>query len=172
MRGLTSVGRMVAATTGALILAAAMLLVGASPVRAGQNTFVEVTPNTAEPGSRVTIRASCDDGNNRQANVQSDAFGRVLLRPDNGFLTGAATIPGNKAPGQFAVNLTCSNNNTATTTLTVVNMSKPSQGPNTGGGGTAGGGMGTLVIAGGLAVVVLGAGFGLRGLRRNGPQAG
>jgi hypothetical protein len=132
----------------------------AAPLAAG-NTFVEVNPNTAEAGSRVNIRASCDDGNNRQANVQSDAFGRVMLRPDNGFLTGAVTIPGSKPPGTYGVNLTCQNNNTANTTLTVVNMSKPSQGPATGGGGTAGGGARPMVLAGGLAAIVVGVGVGL-----------
>ena len=149
MRGITFVARAVAAS-----IAVAALL-GAPAVAAPQsgNTFVEVNPNTAEAGSRVSIRASCDDANNRQANVQSDAFGRVILRPDNGFLTGAATIPGNKPPGTYNVTLNCQNNNTANTTVTVVNMSKPSQGPATGGGGTASGGVRPLMLAGGLAVI-------------------
>ncbi|HEY0698564.1 MAG TPA: hypothetical protein VGD43_12230, partial [Micromonospora sp.] len=72
------------------MLGLASALLGAGPAVAG-NTFVEVTPNTAEPGSQVNLRANCADGNNRQAMVQSDAFGRVVLRPDNGFLTGRVT---------------------------------------------------------------------------------
>ncbi|MFB9239523.1 hypothetical protein ACFFWC_28985 [Plantactinospora siamensis] len=169
MRGLTFLRRALRAVATAIALSGALALLTAGPARAGQNASVEVTPSTAEPGTRVNIRADCPDGNNRQATVQSDAFGRVMVRPDNGVLTGSATIPGNKPPGDYQVNLTCSNNNTASTTITVVNMSKPSQGPATGGGGTAGGGTGTLVLAGGIGIVVLGLGFGLYGRRRNGP---
>jgi hypothetical protein len=131
------------------------------------NTFVEVTPNTAQPGTRVNVRANCDDSNNRQATVESDAFGRLMLRPDNGFLTGSVTIPGNKPPGTYNVNLSCPNGRTATTTLNVVNMSKPTQGPATGGGGMAGSGFGgPLLLIGGLAIVAAGAGLWLAGSRR------
>ena len=73
-----------------------------------------MTPNSAQAGSRVNMRASCDNNNNRQADVHSDAFGRVMLRPDNGFLTGSVTIPGNKAAGDYPVDLRCQNSNTAT----------------------------------------------------------
>jgi hypothetical protein len=120
----------------------------------------------------VSIRANCGDGNNRQANVQSDAFGRVIVRPDNGFLTGAATVPSSRPPGSYGVNLTCQNGNTANTTLTVVNMSKPSQGPAAGGGGTAGGGLSPMVMAGGIAAAILGIGLALFGLRRRHPELG
>ncbi|MFD0823860.1 hypothetical protein ACFQ0D_37305, partial [Micromonospora zhanjiangensis] len=113
------------------------------------NASIEVTPSTVEPGTRVDLRADCADGNNRQASAESDAFGRVVLRPGNGALTGSVTVPGNKQPGTYQVNLTCQNGNNASTNLIVVNMSKPSQGPATGGGGTAGGMSGPLVIAGG-----------------------
>jgi hypothetical protein len=132
-----------------------------------QNTFVEVTPNTVQAGGRVSIRASCDNGNTNQATVESDAFGRVVLRPDNGFLTGSVTIAGDKAPGSYGVTLRCQNGNTATTTLTVVNMSKPSQGPATGGGGTAGGAMSPYALASGIAVVAVVGGLWLLGMRRS-----
>jgi len=145
---------------------------GTAPAWAGPNTFVEVTPNTAQVGTRVNIRASCDNANNQQATVLSDAFGRVIVRPDNGFLTGAVTIPGDKAPGPYAVNLNCPNNERATTTLTVVNMGQGSKGPATGGGGTAGGLAGPLILAGGLGIVALGAGFGLRGRQRSRSELG
>jgi hypothetical protein len=135
------------------------------PTQTG-NTFVEVTPNTAQPGTSVNIRASCDQVNNRQATVDSQAFGQVVVRPNNGFLTGTATIPGNQTPGTFGVSLSCPNGNTAQTTLTVINMSKPTQGPATGGGGTAGGFGGPLVLAGGLAMIALGAGVWLVSTRR------
>ncbi|MEU4713076.1 hypothetical protein AB0F73_05355 [Micromonospora purpureochromogenes] len=143
-------------------LVAAFVLATATPARAGENTFVEVTPNTAQAGTRVSIRASCDNANNQQATVRSDAFGRVVLRPDNGFLTGAVTIPGNKQPGDYPVDLRCANGNTASTTLTVLNMAQPTKGPATGGGGTADGrGAGSLLLVGGLAVVTVVAGLGM-----------
>jgi hypothetical protein len=135
------------------------------------NAFIEVTPNTAQPGTRVTLRASCDQANINQAMVDSQAFGRAVVRPNNGFLTGAVTIPGNQAPGTFDVNLTCPNGTSARTTLTVVNMSKPTQGPATGGGGTAGGFSGPLVLASGLTVIVLGGGLWLLSARRR-PETG
>ncbi|MEU5787426.1 hypothetical protein ABZ754_06820 [Micromonospora purpureochromogenes] len=148
-------------------LVAAFVLATATPARAGENTFVEVTPNTAQAGTRVSIRASCDNANNQQATVQSDAFGRVVLRPDNGFLTGAVTIPGNKQPGDYPVDLRCANGNTASTTLTVLNMAQPTKGPATGAGGTAGDrGAGSLLLVGGLAVVTVVAGLGMFGSRR------
>ncbi|WNM37074.1 hypothetical protein RMN56_17960 [Micromonospora halotolerans] len=162
MRGLLS-HRALWAVLGLLGLVAAFVLTTAAPARAGENVFVEVTPNSVQAGSRVSIRASCDGNNDRQAQVTSDAFGRVMLRPDNGFLTGAVTIPGNKAPGDYPVNLDCSNGKTASTMLTVLNMAQPSKGPATGGGGTAGGrGAGSLLLVGGLVVVAVVAGVGAR----------
>jgi hypothetical protein len=162
MRGLLS-HRALRAVLGLLGLVAAFVLTTAAPARAGENVFVEVTPNSVQAGSRVSIRASCDGNNDRQAQVTSDAFGRVMLRPDNGFLTGAVTVPGNKAPGDYPVNLDCSNGKTASTMLTVLNMAQPSKGPATGGGGTAGGrGAGSLLLVGGLVVVAVVAGVGAR----------
>ncbi len=150
-----------------LALVAAFVLVGAGPVRAGENTFVEVTPNPAQAGSRVDIRASCDNTNERQATVHSDAFGRVVLRPDNGFLNGQVTIPGSKEPGDYRVDLRCDNGGTAHTTLTVLNMQQPTKGPATGGGGTAGG-TGSYLLIGGVVAVGLAVGFGFFGNRRSG----
>ncbi|MER7458367.1 hypothetical protein [Micromonospora sp. NPDC126480] len=153
-----------------LALVAAFVLVGAAPVRAGENTFVEVTPNPAQAGSRVDIRASCDTTNNRQATVHSDAFGRVVLRPDNGFLDGQVTVPGSKEPGDYRVDLRCDNGNTAHTTLTVLNMQQPTKGPATGGGGTAGA-TGSYLLIGGIVAVALAVGFGFLGNRRSGTGA-
>ncbi|RIV31372.1 hypothetical protein D2L64_25685 [Micromonospora radicis] len=151
---------------GAFALIGAFVLVGAAPARAGENTFVEVTPNSVQAGSRVHLRASCDNSNNRQAEVDSDAFNRVFLRPDNGFLTGDATVPGNKAAGDYQVHLRCHNNQTASTTLTVLNMQQPTKGPATGGGGTAGPGTGSTLLLGGAAVVAAAVVFGLVSSRR------
>lgn len=151
------------AATAAMVLA--VMLLTAAPARA-DNAFVEVTPNTTQAGSRVNIRASCDNGNNNQATVESEAFGRVTVRPDNGFLTGSVTIPANKAPGSYGVNLRCPNGGTATTNLTVVNMSKPTQGPATGAGGTAGGGTGQLMFIGSALVITVVGGLWLFAARR------
>ena len=174
MRGLHAYHRAFSAALAMFALIAAFVLATATPARAGENVFVEVTPNSAQAGSRVNIRASCDNANNRQADVHSDAFGRVMLRPDNGFLTGAVTIPGNKQPGDYTVDLRCSNGNTASTMLTVLNMAQPSKGPATGGGGTAEDrGVGSLLLVGGLAVLAVVAGLGVfgSGRRRAGTRA-
>ncbi|MFG1950986.1 hypothetical protein [Micromonospora sp. NPDC048830] len=166
MRGLTVSPRVLSAALTVLGLVGAFVLATAAPARAGQNTFVEVTPNSAQAGTRVSIRASCDNDNRRQAEVRSDAFGRVVVRPDNGFLTGTVTIPASKEPGDFPVDLRCPNGNTAQTTLTVLNMTQPSKGPNTGLGGTSGGrGTAALLLVGGLAVAAVAAGFGAFGGR-------
>ncbi|BCJ60673.1 hypothetical protein [Micromonospora endophytica] len=151
---------------GAIALIAAFVLFGAAPARAGENTFVEVTPNSVQAGARVHIRASCDNANNRQAEVTSDAFNRVFLRPDNGFLTGDVTIPGNKAAGDYPVHLRCNNGQTASTTLTVLNMNQPTKGPATGGGGTAGRSTGSVLLLGGAATVAAAVAFGLLSSRR------
>lgn len=172
MRGPTR-GRGVAIV---LAVVAAVLLAG--PAYA-QNVFVQVDPSTAPAGSRVNVSANCDDPTDRQAIVQSDAFGRlVVMRNEDrilaspspnggdGILTGSVVIPGSKAAGDYTVTLECNNGNTATTTLTVTNMSQPTKGPATGGGGTAGIGLGPLILAGGVTMIALGAGLGLVGVRR------
>ncbi len=161
------VGRAAVVGAALTVLTGVPVVLDGGAARAGTNTFVEVTPNTAQAGSRVNLRASCDNGNNQQATVNSDAFGRVIVRPNNGFLTGSVTIPGTRAPGNYAVNLTCQNGNTASTTLTVVNMSQGTQGPATGGGGTASGLGGRLALAGGVGIIAIGAGLGLIGMRRH-----
>ncbi|MDQ7903821.1 hypothetical protein RB614_04720 [Phytohabitans sp. ZYX-F-186] len=122
--------------------------------------FVQVTPSTVQAGDQVEIQASCD-GNDREATVRSDAFGRASVSPNNGLLTGTATVPDRKPPNTYDVVLTCRNQTTANTTLTVVNMSKASRGPATGAGGTAGGTVSPLVLTGGLGVVAVGAGVAL-----------
>ncbi|NIL58614.1 hypothetical protein HCB18_18020 [Salinispora arenicola] len=155
-----------------LALVAAFVLFGAAPASAGEHTFIEVSPNPAQAGSRVDIRASCDKSNNRQATATSDAFdGPVFLRPDNGFLTGHTTVPGSTKPGDYRVDLRCDNNKTASTTLTVLNMSQPTKGPATGGGGTAVGRTGSYLLLGGVVAVALAIGFGFFGNRRTGNGA-
>jgi hypothetical protein len=152
----------VARTIFVAATAAAVIGVPALPAAAsrGADVFVEVTPSTVQAGDQVEIQAGCD-GNDQQARVRSDAFGRASVRPDNGLLTGTATVPDRKPPGTYDVVLSCRNNTTANTTLTVVNMSKASRGPATGGGGTAGDGISPLVLTGGLGVAAVGAGVAL-----------
>jgi hypothetical protein len=172
MRGPHTFGR-----GAAVVLAALAAVLIAGPAYAA-NVFVEVSPGTAPAGTRVNLRASCDDPTDRQAIVQSDAFGRVVVMRNedrilaspspnaDGVLTGSVVIPGSKEAGTYEVTLECENNNSATTTLTVVNMSQPTRGPATGGGGTAGLGVGPLILAGGVTMIALGAGLGLVGVRR------
>jgi hypothetical protein len=172
MRGLHVIGR-----GGTLILAVVAAVLLAGPAYAA-NVFVEVSPSTATAGTRVNLRANCDDPTDRQAIVQSDAFGRVVVMREQdrilstasptgeGVLTGSVVIPGSKDPGTYQVTLECDNGNTASTTLTVANMTQPTRGPATGGGGTAGLGVGPLILAGGVTMIALGAGLGVVGFRR------
>ncbi|WUR58875.1 hypothetical protein OHS32_27880 [Micromonospora chokoriensis] len=169
MQGIRTVNRALSSVLTLVGLIGAFVLMSAAPARAGENTFVEVTPNSAQAGSRVTIRANCDNdnNNNRQSTVHSDAFGQVTLRPDKGFLTAQASIPRDKQAGDYPVDLRCENGQTALTTLTVLNMASPSKGPATGGGGTAGGrGTGSLLVLGGVALVGTAIALGMAGGRR------
>jgi hypothetical protein len=130
------------------------------------DVFVEVNPNTVQAGFQVQIRASCGDDQS-PAVVRSEAFGQVTVLPDNGFLTATAVVPPNKRPREYRVRLSCPNGATASTTLVVVSMGRPTLGPATGGGGKAGAGRGGgFMITGGLAVLGVGAGVGLLVLRR------
>jgi hypothetical protein len=161
-------------TTAAVMVGApplASLSAASAPATRGAEVFVEVTPRTVQAGEQVEIQASCD-GNDQEATVRSDAFGRASVRPDNGLLTGTATVQDRKPPDTYDVVLTCGNQTTANTTLTVVNMSKASRGPATGAGGTAGGTVSPLLLTGGLAVVAVGAGVALIVRGRRGARSG
>ncbi len=138
-----------------------------SPSPSRSAVFVQVTPDTVQVDFLVGIDASCGDDNRRAATVQSDAFGRVTVRPQNGALTAAATVPASRRPGTYRVRLTCPNRRTATTTLRVLSNTRPSRGPATGFGGTAGDGdSGRMLITGGLLAIAAGAGLGVFTLRR------
>jgi hypothetical protein len=135
-----------------------------SPTTPRSGVFVQVTPDTVQPDYLVGIEASCGDDNSRSASVESAAFGRVTVRPQNGALTASATVPANRRADTYRVHLTCRNRRTATTTLRVLGNTRPSRGPATGFGGTAGGGSATVLITGGLLAIA--AGLGLFTLRR------
>lgn len=156
--------RTLRSAVAALAVVGVSVLLQATPARA-QAVWIEVNPSSVQAGMQVAIRASCGDNTN-QATVRSDAFGTVMISPQNGLLVGEATVPGNKRAGASEVRLRCANGSTATTTLNVINMARPTRGPATGGGGTAGGGGGRLVLAGGLATIGIGVAMGLVALRR------
>ncbi|WP_328652467.1 hypothetical protein OG598_33305 [Micromonospora sp. NBC_00330] len=173
MQAIRTINRALSSALTLVGLVGAFVLLSVAPARAGENVFVEVTPNSAQAGSRVSIKASCDnDNNNRQSSVHSDAFGHVQLKPDKGFLTAQATIARDKPAGDYPVDLRCENGQTSSTTLTVLNMASPSKGPATGGGGMAGGrGTGSLLVLGGVALVATAIVLGMAGGRRR-PGAG
>ncbi|MFG2047919.1 hypothetical protein ACGFIW_10885 [Micromonospora sp. NPDC048935] len=168
MQAIRTINRALSSALALVALVGAFVLMSAASARAGENIFVEVAPNSVQAGSRVSIKASCDnDNNNRRSSVHSDAFGSVTLKPDRGFLTGQATIARDKPAGDYPVDLRCDNGQTASTTLTVLNMASPSKGPATGGGGTAGGrGTGSLLVLGGVALVATAVALGMAGGRR------
>jgi hypothetical protein len=174
MRGVSQPVRTLASLAAAVLLGTAATTLGATPAYAG-NTYVEADPSTVHAGGRVAIRASCGDDNNSQATVESDAFGRVIVTPDQGILTGQVTVPGSKRPGRYSVDLRCQNGNTAMTNLTVTSTAHPTRGPDAGGGGTASAGTGTggsVFLAGGVAAVGLGVAVGLLAMRRRRADSG
>ena len=136
--------------------------------------FLELTPSTVEAGYIVGIRASCTEADdeppedNEVAIVESTAFDDVTVEPQFGHLTGAVTVPADTRARAYRVVLDCPGfmAGSAEATLNVLNDTRPSRGPATGFGGTAGGGSPTLLIGGGLAVLVAGLGLGLFTLRR------
>lgn len=171
MRGVlsrTMLSRVAAA--GAVLLATgATVLLGPAPAAHADTVFIEVNPSTILAGYQVALRGSCG-ANPNPAKANSKAFGTVTLNPEKGFLLGDATIPSNTKPAGYSVRLTCASGSTATTTLWVISASsKPTKGPNTGGGflaGQGGGGTGTAMIASGLAAVGAGGALAVWAARR------
>ncbi|GAA1895089.1 hypothetical protein [Asanoa iriomotensis] len=137
----------------------------AEPGRA-EGTWIEVSPSTVQAGEQVEIKASCKERVD-EAKAHSKAFGEIVLVPQRGFLVGDATVPRDTRAGEYEVKLTCVKSGKAETTLRVIENSRPSHGPHTGGGGLAdNGGDGTMALAGGLASVVAGAGLAVALRRR------
>ncbi|MFV2012714.1 MULTISPECIES: hypothetical protein [unclassified Micromonospora] len=140
-------------------------LLGAAPARAA-DVFVDLNPSTVESGYLVGIRASCTD-NTAPATVESDAFGSVEVRPQFEELTAAVTVPAETEAGSYRVRLTCPDDRSAATTLYVLDPTRPSRGPATGFGGTAGDdGAGGLLTGVGVVALAAGAVLGVLTLRR------
>ncbi|MEH1098961.1 hypothetical protein [Micromonospora sp. CPCC 205561] len=135
------------------------------PAPPGPNVFVEVSPSTVEPGFLVGIRAGCRD-NSLPATVVSDAFGRVQVQPQRGLLTATPMVRERTRPGNYRIKLECRDGETASTMLQVVKAVKPSRGPATGFGGSAGDFTGGLLLPGGVAVTVAGLVLAVRAARR------
>ncbi|WBB69838.1 hypothetical protein [Micromonospora sp. WMMD812] len=129
------------------------------------DVFVEVSPSTVEPGFLVGLKASCRD-NSIPATVVSDAFGRVQVQPQRGLLTATPMVRERTRPGNYRVKLECRDGETASTMLQVVKAVKPSRGPATGFGGSAGGFTGGLLVPGGIALTIAGLVVAIVALRR------
>lgn len=163
-----------AALAAVVIAATAVLTVLALPptraAAAQVDVFVEVNPSTIQAGFQVGIRASCGEDLN-PASVKSQAFGELTLTPQQGtrLMTGQATVPSTTRAGEYKVDLRCANGASATAELYVLDMAQPTRGPKTGGGGTAGAGLGpaapVLIAGAGAAALGVGAVL-LAGLRR------
>ncbi|MGH3680604.1 MAG: hypothetical protein ACRDT2_10205, partial [Natronosporangium sp.] len=130
----------------AVATAAVGTALAAPPARAAAaqvDVFVEVNPSTIQAGFQVGIRASCGEDLN-PASVKSGAFGELTLTPQQGsrLMLGQGTVPSTTRAGEYKVDLRCANGATATAELFVLDMAQPTRGPKTGGGGTAGGGLG------------------------------
>ena len=131
--------------------------------------FVEVNPSTVEAGFIIGIRASCPD-NTRPAEVESRAFGEVVVHPQYGFLTAAVTVRSDINAQSYRVILDCPDTLLgASTTLEVVVGNRPSRGPATGFGGMAGKNDGTTLLTGGAIALAAGLVLAVVTLRRRRP---
>lgn len=161
--------KLLRATTAAASGTAAVLVAGPVPAQAA-GEWVRVNPTTIQAGNSVTVEASCGFNVN-SAKVRSQAFGEqtLLPSPDRDFLYGVVTVPAQAAPKAYAVTLTCATGGRATTTLWVISMGVPTEGPHTGGGALANGvssGRRPLLLLGGLGALVGATVLGVVSLRR------
>jgi hypothetical protein len=138
----------------AAALAISLSLAG-TPAHAAAAVFVELNPSTVPAGDDVSLRASCDD-NLKPATVTAEPIGEVTVQPDVGFLTATVRVPSDTEPGDYPVALRCPEGGAATGTLHVVAKVEPARGPATGGGGTAPGPAGSMLVGGGLAAIAAG----------------
>jgi hypothetical protein len=158
-------GRLTGARLGLVaVLGLGGVLLGPAPARAA-DVFVQVNPSTVQAGFLTGIRASCAD-NSRPATVESQAFGTVTVQPQDGALTAAALVPDRTKEGTYRVKLSCPDGKSAATNLIVVAAGRPTRGPATGFGGTAGDNAGGWLVTGGIAATAVGLLLGLVALRR------
>jgi LPXTG-motif cell wall-anchored protein len=125
------------ATAGVAALGAAIFI---TPIPAhADGEYLRITPSTVQAGFQIEIEGYCGDNVN-PATVKSDAFGTVTISPTPDQRTGkflhrgTATVPTDKPAKAYPVAMTCPSQQSATTTLHVVNFNVPSRGPMTGGG--------------------------------------
>jgi hypothetical protein len=142
------------ASVPSVLVVFALILVPAAPASAAAG-YVELNPGTARPGDELAIRAGCDD-NLRPATVTAGPLGTLTVSPRYGFLTATRTLPETTGPGDYEVALTCPGGEKATATLHVVARVEPHRGPATGGGGTASGPRGPLLVIGGALALLAG----------------
>ena len=162
----------VVAATGAPALAAPAPTPSAGTAPEGR--FIELTPSTVEPGYLVGIRASCTDADDdppedtEAALVQSTLFDDVTVEPQFGILTGTVTVPSDAGARSYRVALNCPGifGGEEDATLNVVGGNRPSRGPATGFGGTAGDDDSTLVLTSGVIALAAGVVLGIVTLRR------
>jgi len=147
----------------ATALACFLGVAGAPSAAWADGEFLRITPSTIQAGFQVEIEANCGDAVN-PATVSSDAFGVVTITPQRDPRTnqvldrGQATIPPGTKAGSYKVLLKCPSQQTATTTLHVVNTNPiRSLGPHTGGGYLAHNDNSGLMIGAGSAAVAAGA---------------
>ncbi|WIM97614.1 hypothetical protein ACTOB_001152 [Actinoplanes oblitus] len=150
------------AAAAAMIMAATLL-----PASAAQaaSVFLEINPSTVRAGDPVSLRASCTD-NLKAATVSADPIGAVAVEPDFVFLTATVKVPADQAAGDYAATLRCPDGKTASASLHVLAKVEPSRGPATGGGGTAPERIASLLVGGGLVVMVGGLGLAALSIRR------
>ncbi|WP_117208469.1 hypothetical protein [Allorhizocola rhizosphaerae] len=138
-----------------LTLSAALAVIAAPSAAHADGEYIRITPSTIQAGFQIEIEAFCGDNVN-PATVKSEAFGVVTITPQQDPRSGkfvhrgTATIPQDKHARAYPVTMTCPSNQSATTTLHVVNFNVPSRGPRTGGGALASdnGGHSGLIVAG------------------------
>lgn len=136
--------------------------------------FIELHPGTIQAGLKIEIRASCGK-DQKPATVRSRAFGEIRVVPHHRELRGSVTVPADTPAGEYRVDLRCDSGKRARAELIVLEMKRPSRGPDTGGGGTAtaagddAAATGPMLLAGaGLAALAAGAGLMIVRWRRAG----
>ncbi|KUL24190.1 hypothetical protein [Actinoplanes awajinensis] len=155
--------------TALAVAGAPAVLLPATAARAADAVFLELNPSTVRAGDVVSLRASCNS-NAKAATVTAAPIGSVPVEPDFNFLTATVTVPADQKAGDYKVTLHCPDDKTASANLHVVAKVEPARGPATGGGGTAPGPEASLLVGGGLTVMVAAGALALLSVRRRRPN--